>query len=119
MTLRTAPVRQSSIGSTGPRGEGRPSMNSVAQSVRQRWLGLVMLAGLGAPWGVVTRRAPAWGLNGRDRDGSRGASTQSPHVARFVPKDQLVAYLEFSGLDAHAAAWKKTAAYRVLTETPL
>ena len=40
-------------------------------------------------------------------------------LARYVPKDDLILYFEFSGLDAHAAAWQKTAAYRMLNETPL
>ena len=40
-------------------------------------------------------------------------------LARYVPKDDLVFYFEFSGLDGHSAAWQKTAAYRMLNETPL
>ena len=37
--------------------------------------------------------------------------------ANLIPADNLLFHAEFDGLDAHAAAWRKTAAYRVLTET--
>ena len=40
-------------------------------------------------------------------------------LARFVPKENLVAYFEFSGLDSHEAAWKNTASYKMLTDTTL
>jgi len=38
--------------------------------------------------------------------------------ARFIPADDLVFYGEFDGLDAHSRGWQKTAAYRLLNETP-
>ena len=38
-------------------------------------------------------------------------------LARYFPRQDLVVYLEFDGLDGHREAWKKTAAYRLLTET--
>jgi len=40
-------------------------------------------------------------------------------LGRYVARENLVFYMEFAGLDAHADAWKKTAAYRMLTSTPL
>ncbi len=40
-------------------------------------------------------------------------------LARYFPKDDLVVYLEFQGLNAHPDAWKQTAAYQMLTETTL
>ena len=40
-------------------------------------------------------------------------------LARYVPKDNLIFYIEFDGLDAHAEAWQKTAAYKMLNNTPL
>ncbi len=40
-------------------------------------------------------------------------------LARYVPANDLLAYAEFDGLDAHAPAWKKSAAYRMLNETTL
>lgn len=40
-------------------------------------------------------------------------------LARYVPKtDQLVALIEFAGTDAQAEAWKATAAYKILNDTP-
>ncbi len=47
---------------------------------------------------------------------SPAATADSP--ARCVPRDGHLAYVEFDGLDAHAAAWKKSAAYRILNDTP-
>lgn len=40
-------------------------------------------------------------------------------LARFVPKDGVVLYLESSGIDSQAEAWKKTAASKMLNETTL
>src|SRR5436305_1340662 len=40
-----------------------------------------------------------------------------PPLARYFPRQDLVVYAEFDGLDAHRDAWKQTATYRVLTET--
>ena len=39
-------------------------------------------------------------------------------LARYLPKGEVYFSLEFDGLDAHADAWKKTAAYKILNETP-
>ncbi len=46
--------------------------------------------------------------------------TSGPPVAlsSYVPGGKLIAYFEFAGLDAHADAWKKTAAYKILNDTP-
>jgi hypothetical protein len=40
-------------------------------------------------------------------------------LARYVPKENLIVYFEFAGLDAHAEAWKKTASYKMLNDTTL
>ena len=40
-------------------------------------------------------------------------------LPRFVPRDKLILYVDFDGLDAHAEAWQKTAAYKMLNQTPL
>lgn len=42
---------------------------------------------------------------------------KSSSLARYFPGKDLVVYAEFDGLDAHDAAWKKTATYKLLTET--
>ncbi len=43
---------------------------------------------------------------------------RSAPLARYFPGKDLVAYVEFDGLDAHSEAWKKTAAWKILNETP-
>lgn len=60
--------------------------------------------------GVLALFAPARAQGAEDR--GKPAS-----LARYFPRQDLVVYAEFDGLDAHAAAWKKTAAYRILNET--
>ncbi len=40
-------------------------------------------------------------------------------LARYVPGQDLMVYLEFDGLDTHADVWKKTAAYKLLNDTKL
>lgn len=42
----------------------------------------------------------------------------APPLANYFPKQDLVAYAEFDGLDTHGELWRKTAAYRLLDETP-
>ncbi len=45
--------------------------------------------------------------------------TGSSSLARYVPRQDLFVYLEFQGLDAHADAWRKSAAYKLLNDTKL
>src|SRR4051794_10767298 len=45
------------------------------------------------------------------------ATAADKPLARYVPKDDLLLYAEFAGLDAHAAAWKQTALCKLLNET--
>ena len=40
-------------------------------------------------------------------------------LARYVPRRGLVFYLEFDGVDAHAAGWHESAAYKLLVDTKL
>ncbi len=40
-------------------------------------------------------------------------------LAHFVPGGNILAYLEFDGLAAHADAWQKSAFYQVLNTTPV
>jgi prepilin-type processing-associated H-X9-DG protein len=47
------------------------------------------------------------------------APERAPALARYVPAQDLIAYWELEGLDAHADAWKKTDAARLLNETTL
>lgn len=49
---------------------------------------------------------------------ARGAGPPKPApLSRFFPRQDLIVYAEFDGLDAHADLWRKTAAYRLLNET--
>ncbi len=108
-------MRQSPIGPNGPRRDELPPRTSS-----HRWSGwrlpcLAVVAALGSPatlWAQETK-TPAAGE-------SLGASSAgATPLARYFPKDNLIFYFEFSGVDAHADAWNKTAAYKMLTETPL
>ena len=49
---------------------------------------------------------------------ARAADPRPAPLARYFPKRDLIAYVEYDGIDAHAEAWKKTAASRVFNETP-
>jgi prepilin-type processing-associated H-X9-DG protein len=49
----------------------------------------------------------------------KGADPSKSSLAVYVPRQDLVFLLEFDGLDAHAAAWKNSAAYKLLNETKL
>jgi hypothetical protein len=40
-----------------------------------------------------------------------------PSTHRYIPSRDLIAYFEFDGLDAHAEAWKATAAHAMLAKT--
>jgi hypothetical protein len=40
-------------------------------------------------------------------------------LARALPRQDLIFFLQFDGLDAHAGAWKKSAAYNLLNDTKL
>ncbi len=50
---------------------------------------------------------------------SAQAVAPAPSLAHYAPGENLVALFEFDGLDAHAEAWKKTAAQKAFNETPL
>ncbi len=39
-------------------------------------------------------------------------------LSAYVPGDEVAVYLEFQGLDAHADAWKRSSAYKILNDTP-
>jgi len=46
------------------------------------------------------------------------AASATP-LPRFVPRDNLLFYFGFDGLDAHAEAWRKAVAHEMLNSTPL
>ena len=50
----------------------------------------------------------------------RRPTAQTPaaaSLARFIPEANFLAYVEFQGLDTHAAVWRSSAAYKVLNAT--
>ena len=65
---------------------------------------------VGRPWRVLLLIV-AWG------DLAPAADTRPAPLARYFPRRDLVAYVEFDGIDAHADAWKKTAVGKILGET--
>ena len=50
--------------------------------------------------------------------GTASAAEPVASPSRLLPKKGLVAYLEYDGLDAHAAAWKASAAGEIFNDTP-
>ncbi len=50
---------------------------------------------------------------------STGAQTGSSSLARYAPAEGLNIYAEFDGLDAHAAGWRQSDAWKLLNETNL
>ncbi len=75
---------------------------------------------LGFVVGLAMAVSSAWpvpALGQAPRPGDPDASKAS--LARFLPRQNLIAYLECDGLDAHGDAWKKSVAYKLLNDTKL
>jgi predicted acetyltransferase len=47
-----------------------------------------------------------------------GAASAVPSLARYLPEQDLAIYWEFEGLEAHSTTWRKSAAYKLLNDTP-
>jgi hypothetical protein len=72
----------------------------------------------GVGWGAAIVVGCAVVLGAAVGMGQGGApTTQAAPLARYVPAEGLVAYVEFDGIDAHTEAWRRTAAHAVLAET--
>ncbi|MHB1561808.1 MAG: hypothetical protein ACYC61_30530, partial [Isosphaeraceae bacterium] len=99
-------MRRSPIDPNGPRRDAprsRPILRGLAGL-------LTLLAAMADPAAVRAQEEPtASGL----------AAPGATPLAKYFARDGLVIYLEFSGLDEHTNAWTKTAAYKILTETPM
>ena len=75
-------------------------------------LALAMIAALAATQPGTAR--------GQEPPAQAKAGAAQASLARYVPKqDNLFFYFEFDGLDAHQAAWKNSAAYKLLNDTKL
>ena len=66
---------------------------------------------------LILAASPGWARGQAADDPAAKAGTVP--LARYVPREGLAVYVEFDGLDAHDAAWKASAAYKVLNETKL
>jgi len=84
-----------------------------AGRARTRWL-LVLLAVL-----IVPAKLPAQTPAANSETAAQAISADVVPLGRFVPKENLIAYVEFAGLNAHDQAWRKTAACKMLLDTPL
>ena len=67
---------------------------------------------------VAAAASPALGQASKAKPPAPTPADTRP-LGRYIPKENLVIYIESSGLDAHPDAWKKTAAYKLLNETKL
>jgi prepilin-type processing-associated H-X9-DG protein len=63
-----------------------------------------------AGWLSSIAMPTAWG------QAANNSANRAP-LARYFPRQDLVVYAEFDGLDAHRDAWTRTALYRLLNET--
>jgi hypothetical protein len=84
-----------------------------ARGVSTRWL-LVMLAVL-----IVPEKLPAQTAATKSETAAQAEPAIVVPLGRYVPKENLIVYVEFAGLNAHNEAWKKTAACKMLYDTPL
>ena len=99
----------------------RCRFSSLARNPVQRWLpalALTLLGGFGAATGARAQAPPA-GSASEPTAAAQPAATSITPLPRFVPRDNLILYVDFDGLDAHAETWQKTAAYKMLNQTPL
>ena len=67
-------------------------------------------ASLGLAWRFALASALSLGA-------ANAGLAQTTSLARYVPKDNLVLYFEFAGLDTEGAAWNGSAFAKVLNET--
>jgi prepilin-type processing-associated H-X9-DG protein len=63
--------------------------------------------------------AAAFLVNGQSASAQAPARIAAPSLARYFPGQDLSVLVEFEGLDAHAQAWSKSAARKLLVDTSL
>ena len=87
---------------------GRPVMDAkVGRGTVALLLRLILILA------IFAERAPG------QQAGPAAQRANPAPLARHVPLKDLVAYLEFDGLDAHAGAWRASALYKILNDTKL
>ncbi len=110
LTTRNTPVRSSAIDSSTAR-QGRSCVSLPRRLSPGKWIVFLAM--------VLAAPSTPGGADCRTKRQGPGASVSTVPLGRFVPKDNLILYVEFAGTNSHADSWKKTAAYRMLNETPL
>src|SRR5438874_8023047 len=102
---RTAHVRQSLIGSLGSSfRDPSPLTSKTDRSSGHRWvlvLAFTVLGGFGAATDVRAQSSA-----GATEKTSQPTPTSVTSLAHYVPKERLLFYVDFAGLDARAEAWK-------------
>ena len=108
---RRATAPSGSDGASPSRNHARPfkSQTFGVQPVRAMVSTVIVILA------ILIDRVP--GQDERPSHAQEGAAR--PPLARLVPKTDLVLYLQFDGLQAHADAWRASAAYKLLNETRL
>ena len=89
------------------------AMRIRADAGRMKWLSGVV------PWCVVLVSLVCIEQTPAQEARTVAKLPQPAPLARHVPRQKLLAYLEFDGLDAHTDAWRATAAYKLLSDTKL
>ena len=75
---------------------------------------------LGPALGLVLALSAAWIPPARAQaPRAEGGEAPKTSLARYVPRQDLLSYLEFDGLDAHPDAWRASAAQKLLNDTKL
>ncbi|MFI5459588.1 MAG: DUF1559 domain-containing protein [Isosphaerales bacterium] len=68
---------------------------------------------------LVLTASAGWARGQEVRPNAVAADARPAPLARYVPRPDLLFYLEFDGLDVHAAGWRGSAANKLLNETRL
>jgi prepilin-type processing-associated H-X9-DG protein len=67
---------------------------------------------------LVITVAASW-AEAQEPQRAGGAGAKATPLSHYVPRQDLLSYLEFEGLDAHPAAWRASAAQKLLNDTKL
>jgi hypothetical protein len=68
---------------------------------------------------TANAQAPAPAASAPAASASSPGTSEAAPLARYIPKDGLAVYFESAGLNSNIEGWKKTAAYKMLNDTPL
>ena len=88
------------------------SARTAGSSSWRRIIGLVL------PAVLVLTAGSSWAEGQAVQPAGVGDAKATP-LSHYVPRQDLLSYLEFDGIDAHQAAWQASAARKLLTDTKL